>query len=44
MLEQVGSPEAIEALRNLADKGPEEEIRKEAQASLRRLEAKKSKK
>jgi WD40 repeat protein len=37
MLEQVGSPEAIEALRNLADRGPEEELREEAQASLQRL-------
>ena len=37
MCEQVGSPEAIEALRKLADKGPEEELREEAQASLQRL-------
>ena len=37
MCEQVGSPEAIEVLRKLADKGPEEELREEAQASLQRL-------
>jgi hypothetical protein len=37
MCEQVGSPEALEALRNLAAKGPEEELRDEAKASLKRL-------
>lgn len=35
--EQVGSPEAIEALRKIADKGPEEDLRDEARASLQRL-------
>lgn len=35
--EQVGSPEAIEALQKLADKGPEEDLREEAKASLQRL-------
>jgi WD40 repeat protein len=37
MCEQVGSPEAIAALQKLADKGPEEELRDEAKASLGRL-------
>jgi WD40 repeat protein len=37
MCEQVGSPEAIAALQKLADKGPEEELREEAKASLGRL-------
>lgn len=37
MCEQVGSAEAIDALRQLADKGPEEELREEAKASLQRL-------
>ena len=35
--EQVGSPEAIAALQRLADRGPEEELREEAKASLDRL-------
>jgi WD40 repeat protein len=37
MCEQVGGPDAIEALRKLADNGPEEELREEAQAALQRL-------
>jgi len=37
MLEQVGGPEAIAALRDLANRGPEEELREEAKASLQRL-------
>ena len=37
MCEQVGSPDALDALRKLAEKGPEEELREEAQASLDRL-------
>jgi WD40 repeat protein len=37
MCEQVGSEEAIDALRKLGDKGPEEELRDEAKASLKRL-------
>jgi WD40 repeat protein len=35
--EQVGSAEAIAALQKLADRGPEEELREEAKASLQRL-------
>ncbi|HZZ80657.1 MAG TPA: hypothetical protein VFE62_19295 [Gemmataceae bacterium] len=35
--EQVGSPEAIAALQRLSDRGPEEELREEARASLDRL-------
>lgn len=37
MCEQAGGPDAIEALRKLAERGPEEEIRAEAKASLQRL-------
>lgn len=37
MCEQVGSADAVDALRKLADKGPEEELREEAKASLKRL-------
>jgi WD40 repeat protein len=37
MCEQVGSPEAIAALQQLADRGPEEDLREEAKASLQRL-------
>jgi WD40 repeat protein len=37
MCEQVGSADALAALRMLAEKGPEEELRAEAKASLRRL-------
>lgn len=37
MCEQVGSPDAIAALQRLADRGPEEELRDEAKASLDRL-------
>jgi WD40 repeat protein len=37
MCEQVGSPEAIAALEQLAARGPEEEIRDEARGSLARL-------
>ena len=35
--EQAGTPDAIDALKRLADRGPEEDIRAEAAASLRRL-------
>ena len=35
--EQSGGPDAIAALKQLAERGPEEEIRDEAAASLRRL-------
>jgi hypothetical protein len=37
LCEQVASPEAIAALQRLADRGPEEELRAEARASLGRL-------
>ena len=37
MCEQVGSPDALTSLRLLADKAPEEDLRAEAKASLRRL-------
>jgi WD40 repeat protein len=37
MCEQAGGPDAVAALRQLAERGPEEEIRDEAQASLGRL-------
>lgn len=37
MCEQAGGPEAIDALQKLAERGPEEEIRDEAKASLQRL-------
>ena len=37
MCEQVGSADAIDALRKLGEKGPEEELRDEAKASLKRL-------
>ncbi len=37
MCEQVGNADAIDALRKIADKGPEEELREEARASLQRL-------
>lgn len=35
--EQVGNPEAIAALQKLAERGPEEDLRAEAKASLERL-------
>jgi WD40 repeat protein len=35
--EQVGSPEAIAALKDLAERAPEEELQEEAKGSLRRL-------
>ena len=37
MCEQVGSADAVNALRRLADQGPEEDLRAEAKASLARL-------
>ncbi len=37
MCEQVGGAEAIDALQKLADRAPEEDLREEAKASLRRL-------
>ena len=37
MCEQAGGADAVAALRQLAERGPEEEIREEAQASLKRL-------
>jgi WD40 repeat protein len=37
MCEQIASPAAISALQQLADRGPEEEIREEAKDSLKRL-------
>ena len=37
MCEQVGNGDAVEALRKIADRGPEDELREEARESLRRL-------
>ena len=37
MCEQVGGADAMDALKKLADKGPEEEVREEAKGSLSRL-------
>ncbi|MBI2805538.1 MAG: WD40 repeat domain-containing protein [Planctomycetes bacterium] len=37
MCEQAGTPEAVEALQNLAARAPEEELRQEAAAALRRM-------
>lgn len=37
MCEQVGGPDAVTALRKLAERGPEEDIREEAELSLRRM-------
>jgi hypothetical protein len=43
MCEQAGSPDAVEALRKIADKGPEDDLRDEAKASLERLGKKEEK-
>jgi len=39
MCEQIGGADAMEALQLLADRGPEEELRDEAKASLQRLKS-----